>query len=99
MIPVITVDGPSGSGKGTIAQRVAQSLGWHFLDSGAIYRALGLYAEQQGIGSEEVDALAALARARCKKDFHLSIGKNHRPHVPPIGHQTGGAGKLTLPFK
>ncbi|EGV50903.1 (d)CMP kinase [endosymbiont of Riftia pachyptila] len=63
MIPVITVDGPSGSGKGTIAQRVAQSLGWHFLDSGAIYRALGLYAEQQGIGSEEVDALAALARA------------------------------------
>ncbi|KRT55966.1 (d)CMP kinase [endosymbiont of Ridgeia piscesae] len=62
MIPVITVDGPSGSGKGTIAQRVAQSLGWHFLDSGAIYRALGLYAEQQGVGSEEVDALAALAR-------------------------------------
>ncbi len=49
MIPVITVDGPSGSGKGTIAQRVAQSLGWHFASivARSIW-ALGLYAEQQG---------------------------------------------------
>lgn len=40
-IPVITIDGPSASGKGTIAQRVAKILGWHFLDSGALYRAVG----------------------------------------------------------
>jgi len=37
-IPVITIDGPSGSGKGTVSQRVADSLGWHILDSGALYR-------------------------------------------------------------
>lgn len=40
-IPVITIDGPSASGKGTIAQKVAKILGWHFLDSGALYRAVG----------------------------------------------------------
>lgn len=40
-IPVITIDGPSGSGKGTIAQLLAKELGWHFLDSGALYRAIG----------------------------------------------------------
>jgi len=40
-IPVITIDGPSASGKGTIAQKVAKKLGWHFLDSGALYRAVG----------------------------------------------------------
>lgn len=42
MIPVITIDGPSGSGKGTVAFDVAQRLGWHFLDSGALYRVVGL---------------------------------------------------------
>ena len=41
-IPVITIDGPSGSGKGTIAQLLAKELGWHFLDSGALYRVIGL---------------------------------------------------------
>ena len=40
-IPVLTIDGPSGSGKGTICRLVAQRLGWHFLDSGALYRAVG----------------------------------------------------------
>ena len=42
MIPVMTIDGPSGSGKGTVAFAVAQQLGWHFLDSGALYRVVGL---------------------------------------------------------
>ena len=40
-IPVIAIDGPSGSGKGTLAQAVAQRLGWHLLDSGALYRIVG----------------------------------------------------------
>ncbi|MEW8026347.1 MAG: (d)CMP kinase [Candidatus Thiodiazotropha sp.] len=61
-MPVITVDGPSGSGKGTLAQRIAETLGWHFLDSGAIYRVLGLMAERAGIDGESVDKVIDMAR-------------------------------------
>jgi CMP/dCMP kinase len=60
-VPIITVDGPSGSGKGTISQRVAEALGWHFLDSGAIYRVLGLMASRAGIGGDDVDKLVLMA--------------------------------------
>ena len=59
--PIITIDGPSGSGKGTIAARVAQRLGWRTLDSGAIYRVLGLLMERAGLGGEQVDKLVDLA--------------------------------------
>lgn len=48
-MPVITLDGPSGSGKGTVSQRLATELGWHYLDSGAIYRALAHAASQAGV--------------------------------------------------
>ncbi len=48
-IPVITIDGPTASGKGTIAQRVAKILGWHYLDSGALYRLTGLSAARKGL--------------------------------------------------
>ena len=60
-IPVLTIDGPSGSGKGTVGQILAQRLGWHFLDSGALYRALGVAAEQTGISFEDRPALTRLA--------------------------------------
>jgi hypothetical protein len=59
--PVIAIDGPSGSGKGTIARRVAVALGWHLLDSGALYRLLALAATRRGIGLDDADALAELA--------------------------------------
>ena len=49
MIPVITIDGPVSSGKGTVARRGAARLGWHLLDSGALYRVLGLHAERRGV--------------------------------------------------
>lgn len=60
--PVLTIDGPSGSGKGTVSRAVADRLGWHFLDSGALYRATALAARRRGIAPEAVDQLAELAR-------------------------------------
>jgi len=62
MAKVITIDGPVSSGKGTIARRVALALGWHLLDSGALYRLLGLHARNLGISLEDAEALVALAR-------------------------------------
>ncbi len=61
MIPVITIDGPSGSGKGTVGELLAKKLGWHFLDSGALYRALALTALKQHIDLTDVSALRELA--------------------------------------
>jgi len=55
--PVLTIDGPSGAGKGTISQYVAQHLGWHYLDSGAIYRALAVAADAQAIHHTAISAL------------------------------------------
>lgn len=60
-IPVITIDGPSGVGKGTITLHVAKKLGWHTLDSGAIYRVLALAAQYRNIASVDSIALVALA--------------------------------------
>jgi cytidylate kinase len=59
--PVITIDGPSGSGKGTISRAVARALGWHFLDSGALYRAVGVAAMRSGVNLNDAEALADLA--------------------------------------
>lgn len=59
--PVITIDGPSGSGKGTIAGMLAAQLGWHLLDSGALYRTLGLAARRAGVDLDDGGALGALA--------------------------------------
>ncbi len=60
-IPVIAIDGPSASGKGTVAQRVAAQLGWHYLDSGAIYRLAALAAIKFGIALDNEAALARMA--------------------------------------
>lgn len=60
-IPVITIDGPSGSGKGTLCHMLAEKLGWHMLDSGAIYRVLALAAHQQQVSLDDEQALAKLA--------------------------------------
>lgn len=60
-VPVITVDGPSGSGKGTLAVALAAHLGWHLLDSGALYRVLGLHAGDRGVDPTDGAAVAALA--------------------------------------
>lgn len=60
--PLVTLDGPSGSGKGTIAQLLAKRLGWHYLDSGALYRVLGLIAERSGISPDSKHSLAEMAK-------------------------------------
>lgn len=61
--PVLTIDGPTASGKGTIAQRTAQSLGWHYLDSGALYRLTALAAIRAGVAFDDAPALATIAAA------------------------------------
>ena len=61
-VPVIAIDGPTASGKGTVAQRVAAALGWCYLDSGALYRLVALRALEAGVEADDARALAELAR-------------------------------------
>ena len=61
MIPVIAVDGPSGSGKGTVCRLVARALGWHLLDSGALYRLVALAGDRAGLDASDQAGHAALA--------------------------------------
>ncbi|HEY8331932.1 MAG TPA: (d)CMP kinase [Pseudomonas sp.] len=61
LAPVVTIDGPSGSGKGTVCSRLARQLGWHLLDSGALYRLLALAAGRHGIALDNETALETLA--------------------------------------
>ena len=60
-VPVVTIDGPSGAGKGTLARGLAEALGFHLLDSGAIYRVLGLAALDQQVSLENLNGLCVLA--------------------------------------
>ena len=76
-VPVITIDGPGGSGKGTIALRLAQRLGWHFLDSGALYRLVALAAMDRGLATDDEQALGELA-------LHLDVSFDIRDHQPVV---------------
>jgi len=71
LVPVIAIDGPSGSGKGTIARRVAEALGYHLLDSGALYRLTALAAMRRGVSLDDTDNLADIARS-----LNIHFGSN-----------------------
>jgi cytidylate kinase len=70
-VPIITIDGPSGSGKGTVSRAVAKKLGWSLLDSGALYRLVALAARRASIGLADAPALGELARG-----FNIRFGSN-----------------------
>ena len=72
--PVIAVDGPSGVGKGTLCQALAQHLGWHLLDSGSLYRLTALAAQKHGVPLDDETRLAALA-ARLEVRFEPLPGR------------------------
>lgn len=62
-IPVLTIDGPSGAGKGTVSRLLAKQLGWHYLDSGSIYRSLAIALAKQDVPVDDVDAIVKVAKA------------------------------------
>ncbi|MCK9187530.1 (d)CMP kinase [Acidithiobacillus sp.] len=76
IIPVITLDGPGGVGKGTLGRLLAHDLGWHLLDSGAIYRALALAARRAGLHADDEAALSDLARA-LPLSFRGAVDQTH----------------------
>ena len=76
MIPVLTLDGPSGVGKGTVASIIAQKLDWHLLDSGAIYRVFAIVARDNDIKIDDIDGLLKLAN---NFDISFKLNSNHEP--------------------
>jgi cytidylate kinase len=87
-VPVITIDGPSGSGKGTISQYLAEELGWHHLDSGALYRLLAFAAMRESVALDDAAALAALA-SRLQARYRLPTRAN--PEIRLDGENVGEA--------
>jgi cytidylate kinase len=70
VVPILTIDGPSGSGKGTVAREVAKTLGWHLLDSGALYRLVALAASRAGIDLTDVAGQVKMAQ---DMDVHFGV--------------------------
>ncbi len=62
-IPVLTIDGPSGAGKGTVSRLVSKKLGWNYLDSGSIYRSLAIAIQNTSVQVSDVDAIVEVASA------------------------------------
>jgi len=86
--PVITIDGPSGSGKGTISLCLAEQLGWHYLDSGALYRLLAYAALQESIALDDETALVLLAD-RLSESYQLPT--REKPDILLDGVNVGDA--------
>lgn len=75
-VPVITIDGASGTGKGVVTHIIAKKLGWNLLDSGVLYRVLALAAQNKGVSLEDEAALASLADALDVQFIAAEIGES-----------------------
>jgi cytidylate kinase len=82
VVPVIAIDGPSGSGKGTIARHVAGQLGWHLLDSGALYRLVALAGLREGLAANDV---ASHARVAAALDAEFGMGPRGEEEIRLAG--------------
>ena len=90
-IPVITIDGPTASGKGTLAAEVAARLGWHQLDSGLLYRAVALAAQRQGVAADDEPGLARVAAGlKLRFDGGRVLLDSHDV-APDLRHEAVGA--------
>jgi cytidylate kinase len=98
-VPIITIDGPSGSGKGTISRAMAAELGWHLLDSGALYRLVALAAQRAALAPDDVQAHALLGKtmtvefgSRPDGDELILLGPDREDVTQSIRTETAGAG-------
>jgi len=92
-VPVLTLDGPSGAGKGTVSRALARQLGWHYLDSGAIYRALAVATLDAGLALDDIPGIAELAVAmdlRFEVSDGLCVLLNGQDISARIGTETCG---------
>jgi cytidylate kinase len=100
MVPVICVDGPSGSGKGTLAQRLAGHLGFHLLDSGALYRIVGFAALDQGIAWDDEASVTQIARdldvSFVTTDLGVRVIYRGRDVTEPVRSVRGGEGASAI---
>jgi len=87
-VPVVTIDGPSGSGKGTVSRAAARALGWSLLDSGALYRLVALAGRQAGISLDDGSRLAQLAQM---SDIRFGSGDSGEEIVWLDGKEVTGA--------
>jgi CMP/dCMP kinase len=87
-VPILTIDGPSGSGKGTVSRAAAKALGWGLLDSGALYRLVALAARQTGVSLDDGPALARLAGVF---DIRFDVGPTGEEVVWLTGQDVTGA--------
>ena len=104
VVPVITIDGPSGSGKGTVSRMLARELGFHFLDSGALYRLLALAANRRGVPLDDEAGLAALCGeldirfpADGAADVVLLDGEDVTPEIRTEAAGSGASRVAALP--
>jgi cytidylate kinase len=92
-IPVLTIDGPSGAGKGTVSRAVAKKLGWHYLDSGSIYRSLAIAALKENADIEDEAAVATIAQ-KMQLEFdcgdELVVRLNDQNITSELGLETTG---------